>query len=1102
MASTRFCAAALLGSAILTAPLDVDRPLIVNATIAREIGVGEIHGYSVTASAGQFLRIDIGQQALDLVGRVSDPSGHSLLEANNADHADRIVLQWIANAAGTYRIEVELRQARGREPYRLTLIDMRPARDDDRLRIRADRASREGHRLRLQGTAETLRASVAAFEEAIATWRELGDREPLAFALRAVGVVHRVLGEPREAIAPLTEAVSLQVDDVRQRAAAQNDLGNAVYSAGDSQRALSIFEEALAGERAVHDRRNEAQTLSNVGAVLQNLGEMHRALEAYEQSLAQADPDDPFRAVVIGNIGTAHFNMGDVTQAKEYLTRALDLRRAAGDKRGQAQMLRALGNLNQETGELQKALEYLNESLALRRATGDRSGEAYTLQILGSCYDKLGEPRVALDYFDQARRIHHDIGNRSDEADTLMHMSATYGRMRQRSVAIGYGEAALRLMQQAGNSRGEGEALTSLGDLYRGLGEWPRALDQFTRALPLVQRSSDVIAEAQVTGGIGSAQIDLGRAGEAVGNLRRALALASRAGNRLAQVEFEYELGRADVRLGDLAAASDALKRAVATAEAVRSSVAGAELRAHYFATARKAHELLIDTLMRLDAVEPGRGYREAAFEVSERSRARSLLELLSESHADLREGVDPELLDRARTVESSLAAKTAYVMQARGRSADEAEIAAAQRELDALTIAFREVEAEMRAKSPAYAALTQPSIVTIADAQRTLLDPDTLLLEYALGDERSYVWAIASDSVDVRVLPARAIIEAAVARAYRRVSTNDPAAVVAVDRSLKELGRLLLGSVKRDAPFRRVVVVADDSLEYIPFGALLTQAGSSLLQQMEVVTLSSMSTLAELRTAGARRRPPSKLAAVIADPVFDEWDPRVAYTGPPGARAPRAERTGGEPSLVRRSATEAGLSRLARLQFSRQEADIIRSLVAPGERLTALDFDASRDAILNPALGDYRIVHIATHGLINSQHPELSGLVLSLVDRQGRAQDGFVQSHELYTLRLSADVVVLSACQTALGEQVRGEGLISLTRPFMHAGVPRVVASLWQVSDRATAALMTLFYQGMMRDHLSAAAALRRAQLTLRRTPRWSRPYFWAGFTIQGDWR
>jgi CHAT domain-containing protein len=273
------------------------------------------------------------------------------------------------------------------------------------------------------------------------------------------------------------------------------------------------------------------------------------------------------------------------------------------------------------------------------------------------------------------------------------------------------------------------------------------------------------------------------------------------------------------------------------------------------------------------------------------------------------------------------------------------------------------------------------------------------------------------------------------------------------------------------------------------------------MLHRGEVVTLPSVSTLAFLRADSAVRSPTRKFIAVMADPVFDGEDPRVVQN--PGT--PRVSSADG-PSVgtpdVHRSAAEAGIGRLERLRFSRREADVIQTLVSPDERLTALDFDAGRETILAPAMRDYRIIHIATHGLINSQHPELSGLVFSLVDQHGQAQDGFVKSFELYKLRLGADLVVLSACQTALGEQIRGEGLISLTRPFMYAGVPRVVASLWQVSDRATAELMTLFYRGMVRDHLSPAAALRSAQLSLSKSPRWSRPYFWAGFTLQGDWR
>jgi CHAT domain-containing protein len=169
---------------------------------------------------------------------------------------------------------------------------------------------------------------------------------------------------------------------------------------------------------------------------------------------------------------------------------------------------------------------------------------------------------------------------------------------------------------------------------------------------------------------------------------------------------------------------------------------------------------------------------------------------------------------------------------------------------------------------------------------------------------------------------------------------------------------------------------------------------------------------------------------------------------------------------------------------------------------LEAVDFEASKATATGGSLNQYRIVHFATHGLINSRHPELSGIVLSLVDEQGMPQDGFLRLHDVYNLKLSADLVVLSACRTALGKDVKGEGLIGLTRGFMYAGAPRVVASLWDVKDEATAELMKRFYEGMLRRRMTPAAALRTAQLSMAKEKRWEAPYYWAGFVLQGEWR
>jgi CHAT domain-containing protein len=337
-----------------------------------------------------------------------------------------------------------------------------------------------------------------------------------------------------------------------------------------------------------------------------------------------------------------------------------------------------------------------------------------------------------------------------------------------------------------------------------------------------------------------------------------------------------------------------------------------------------------------------------------------------------------------------------------------------------------------------------------------------------------------------------------------------------------------LLERVAGQLDKKRLLIVSDGALEYIPFAALpspqgrakATERGSGsrhssqdsqdprpLIVDHEIVSLPSASVLAVLRRELTDRQPAPKALAVLADPVFSNDDPRMALNRATGGTTPVpspadvANRSAVGPEVTR-SAREAGLNDFVRLRFSRQEAEAITSLLQEKDRLKALDFTASRATARSQELGQYRIIHFATHGLLNSRHPELSGLVFSLINEEGKPQDGFLRSYDIYNLKLNADLVVLSACQTALGKEVRGEGLIGLTRGFMYAGVPRVVASLWRVDDRATAELMKRFYQGMLRAGQRPAAALRAAQVSMLKEKRWSAPHYWAAFTIQGEWR
>jgi CHAT domain-containing protein len=322
-------------------------------------------------------------------------------------------------------------------------------------------------------------------------------------------------------------------------------------------------------------------------------------------------------------------------------------------------------------------------------------------------------------------------------------------------------------------------------------------------------------------------------------------------------------------------------------------------------------------------------------------------------------------------------------------------------------------------------------------------------------------------------------------------------------------LSQTLLGPVVDQLGTRRLIIVSDGPLQYVPFGALPAPAADSrlsayrpLIVDHEIVTLPSASVLHVLRRELAGRPPAPKTVAVLADPVFTTDDPRFRPNQMAANSKPEAAAAHVSTLDVRRAAQESGVTAFARLRFSRQEADALAALAPGNQTLKATDFAANRSAATSPELGSYRIVHFATHGLLNNINPELSGIVLSLVDEAGRPQDGFLRLHDIYNLRLGADLVVLSACETALGRDIRGEGLVGLTRGFMYAGAPRVLASLWSVDDRGTAELMRQLYFSVLKEGKSPAAALRAAQVSMWKTTRWQSPYYWAAFVLQGEWR
>lgn len=553
-----------------------------------------------------------------------------------------------------------------------------------------------------------------------------------------------------------------------------------------------------------------------------------------------------------------------------------------------------------------------------------------------------------------------------------------------------------------------------------------------------------------------------------------------------------------------MAAAAETAEAALDLIESLRSRVASPDLSALFLASRQEYYELAIDVLMSLHARQPGMGFDARALQVSERARARSLLDLLSEAGADIQKGADPKLIQLERDRRATVRTRDRRHLELIHQGADPEQIAEAKRNLQEALDDYEQVQADLRA-SGRYASLTQPEPLSAAEIQQQVLGERTLLLEYALGKEKSYLWAVTSTSLQSFELPGRKAIEEPAVSFYQAVTTRDNAQAGRSDQQAEAaalaLSKLILDQVEPLLGDRLLLVVGDGMLQYVPFAALPLPTSPRLVQN-EVVVLPSASMLAVQRRELAGRRAAPKTLAVFADPLFE------GHPDLPNLRAEARKTAGaahrGVPGRGAVSQSEADPYDLDYLPFSRIEGEKIASLVPdPTEHWKALGADASVANAIGGRLKDYRFVHFATHGVLNTEHPELSKLALSQFDQQGKPlEDGFLRLQEIYNLELDADLVVLSACETALGKEIRGEGLVGLTRGFLYAGSSRVLASLWKVEDRATSLLMQRFYDYLLVQKKPPAAALRLAQADMASKSRYRSPYYWAGFSLQGEWK
>lgn len=1000
----------------------------------------------------------------------------------------------------------------------------------------ATKATAEAARLRAAWGKDSLRLAADKFMEARSAWRAAGQTGSAIDALSDAAESHFTLGEYRQALRYLTAAIaeSRRIDDRRREHKAISSAARALSYLGDNDQAqkylvaaLNYYDQQGYASAPANDKRRLADALNNMGEVYYSKGTPLKALSYFQRSLALwvNVGDGKGEALARLNLGYALSSSGDQDGAATQFEGALRLARAVRDRTVEALSLSAAGVIQSLQGQQQKAFELHLEALSIARASGGKQSEAVALNGLGQAYEDIGKQLIALDHYEQALKLFLVNESLDFAAGTEYGIARIYRLTGNDQQALAHYRRCVALSHRANKKRTQAYALTDIAAIYRTRGGHSETLDQYNRVLELYRQIGDRRGQAIVLNSIGDLYSELGNKRRALTFYQQSLLLARASGDRDFEGATLYNAALAARDSDDLERARGYAEQAVQLVETLRTYVTGPDHRSSYFASVHRYYGLYVDLLMRLDRQRPGEQYATAALLASERGRARSLLEIFDEDGTDLRRGVEQALLERERVLEQMLRDKARQQMLFSGDAETETEAAEAARELRELTAEYQLVQSQIREQSPRYAALTQPSPVTLKDIQDELRDENTALLEYSLGEEKSYLWVVTASSLASYELPARAVLEASAREVYRLLTSRQSAdgkidaayqaSVAAADEVYEEkaleLSRMLLAPASSQLGDRRLLITTEGILQYIPFDALPlpeAQPGEGLpllVSRHEVVSLPSMSMLISLRRERTHSKPARGLAAVLADPVYEGSDPRVplagqyllARTAPPGPESV----LNALPTLRNMVGFDAA-SGIPRLRRTSDEAEAITSLATSDQVMMATGFEASRETAINPLLRQYQIVHFAAHGLINSKHPELSGIILSLVNKEGGRADGFLQLHDIYNLDLSAELVVLSACNTGLGEDVAGEGLVGLTRAFLYAGSKSVVASLWKVDDAATAELMRHFYGAMLKDGLPPAAALKSAKEAMRRQKRWHQPYYWAGFFVQGEYR
>lgn len=957
---------------------------------------------------------------------------------------------------------------------------------------------------------EQREAALTSILNAATEARAAGDSSTAAALLNRAGRLQFRLHQPQIALATFREVRTLlgdsnstpaYVDSLNGSGAVYNDLSNCEEATAEIEKARDLSERTnyIAGKAEALLLRSDCQNYTNPELAIVTARESLRLFESVNDRLGMAKAHE-----AVGHYLLAQTNLVESTENHEASLKIFQELNIVSE---QAEALINLGFVEYRKGAWEASLSLLTQAQAML----DERAEPYKMgQInggLGEAFLESGLPEVALSKMQLSLEYFREAQNPRGVGFLLWDLGRAYYELRRYPESIESLQRALADAEKINDQYLAALSSEHLGRTYAAMANANLAVTHLKNAFRGYDKLDKKMERARTDALIGQAYMQEGRIKEAQERLHAALTTFDKLVDHVNGSATLYALGKLELDQNNLDAAEDYLRRSLEVTENIRRVSTSLDLTTAFSAAVDDRYRSYIDCLMRQHKADPSKNFDVRAFEASESSRGRALAEMLKATGESFAPGVDKSLIESENSIRSSLRVKEDYKVTLLAGNYKTEDLAALEAEISALEKQHAQIVERIEASFPAFKQITHPQSLNLRQIQeQVIVDDQTLLLEFSLGEHQSYVWAVTRNSLASYELPSATEIGKQAESLYKQLKTPPGAG----DHSLAEttvaarnLAQTVLAPVAAELKKRRVIVVAHRVLNYVPFQLLANpNDGEPLIARHEIINAPSASILGGLREPSRTR---GSVLAAFGSPVFESnYSIKANNSNVQIASLQTVEQDRWKQAArdIELQGDALDPSTIQPLFYAARELANLRDVVGERESMIAIDFDASRDKLLNTDLTQYSILHFATHGYLDPDRPENSGLIFSTITRDGNPQNGFLTLSDVYRLRAPVSLVVLSACQTGLGKDVRGEGLIGLTRGFMYAGASSVVASLWKVDDEATAELMKVFYQNMFEQGMTPAAALREAQNSFRRHPVWSAPYYWAGFTLQGDYR